>query len=176
MKKILIIAGIFATVGFVLALIGLILNGFVFPAAGEYETTTYTVDTAFTDICVDASVADVTFVRSDTDICTVECSERENVRYAVSVNDGTLTIRVDDARKWYEYVEPLWGAMRVTVSLPQSSYETLTHTDHSLTQLLSGTAEPWVEIHYPDQLVKIEFPDIYIIFHTYAVTSLPLFR
>ncbi len=130
MKKTLIIAGIFTAVGFVLALIGLVLNGFTFPAVGGYETNAYKIDTAFTNISVEASVADVTFVRSEDDTCTVECGERENVHHSVSVKDGTLTVCLEDERKWYERIEPLWGAMRVTVSLPQSSYETLTvHLD-----------------------------------------------
>jgi DUF4097 and DUF4098 domain-containing protein YvlB len=55
----------------------------------------------------------------------VECFEEEKVRHNVSVEEGTLTLQVDDQRAWYDHIGFFFSTPKITVYLPVGSYETL---------------------------------------------------
>ena len=77
-------------------------------------------------ISVESIDADISFLPSETDGCRVVCYEKEKVKHAVEIIDGVLTVRADDARKWYDYIGFSFETPLVTVYLPAGAYETLT--------------------------------------------------
>lgn len=91
----------------------------------KYITSRYTVSENFTDISIQIDTANVLFVPSEGDVCEVLCHEPENVRHSVAVEDGCLTVRVQDERKWHEYIGIYNGTPKLTVTLPRGDYQSL---------------------------------------------------
>ncbi len=91
----------------------------------KYDTVTHTVTDTFDSLSVSTLTADVSFVLSEDGKTTIICHEQKNRKHAVSVQDGTLVIEVEDTRKWYEYIDVDFDTPTITVSLPRTEYETL---------------------------------------------------
>ena len=116
----------------VLLLLGCILFGGGFGMAdwditklgtGKYVTNDYTVGPEFTDITIESKTADVIFQPASDGKVTVECLEQLHAEHAVSVENGTLVIRLVDERKWYEHISWFnFTSPRITVSLPEGQY------------------------------------------------------
>ena len=133
MKKWFLIAAAALTAG------GLFLMGGAFLAAGmdfsrfdtsRYEDKYYSVDEEFQNIDIQAGDADVTLEYAEprsvrTETAEVFCTEREKTAYSVRVENGTLTISLDDQRKWYDYIAMFSKKMAVKVVLPLREYGTL---------------------------------------------------
>ena len=62
----------------------------------KYETNVYEIAEAFRDISITTDTADVRFVPSGDGKCTVECYEAENAKHSVAVENGTLTLKIND--------------------------------------------------------------------------------
>lgn len=92
----------------------------------KHETNTHAVTEEFHSIYVSTDSADVTFLRSEDGKASVVCSELTKTKHAVSVENGTLTVKRTDTRKWYEYIGIFSKKERVTVYLPKSEYDSLT--------------------------------------------------
>lgn len=90
-----------------------------------FQTNTHTVETAFQNISVKVATADVSFVPSANDFCTVVCREKESAKHTVTVENDTLTIREVSTTKWFEHIGISLGTPSVTVYLPQKSYAAL---------------------------------------------------
>ena len=119
----------------VLTVLGAILLGGVMTVAkwdftrlstAKYETNEYTITEEYQSVRVVSKTADVTFVPSKDGATTVRCVEESRVRHTVSVTDTTLTVEVDDTRKWYHYIGIDFGRPHITVFLPADTYDTLT--------------------------------------------------
>ncbi len=133
MKKGMVITAV------VLLLTGLILFGtafelgdFDFPIHGNvkltentYRENTYPVDQTVTGIELNTSEADILFAPTDPPGCAVICEEPEKVTYAVTVENGTLKIAVDDQRTWTDRLTLFAKSPTVTVCLPEGPYESL---------------------------------------------------
>lgn len=91
----------------------------------RYETNRHEIADEFESISIVADTADVVFVPSAGQETEVECFEQKNVKHAVEVKDGVLSIKFVDTRKWYEHIGISFGAPKITVSLPQGEYEAL---------------------------------------------------
>jgi len=94
-------------------------------STSKYITNTHEIPEPFSHISVTSDTADIRFVPSENEKCTVVCCEQENVIHNVAVADGTLVIRVNDTRKWYEHIGFHFGTPNITVYLPASEYGTL---------------------------------------------------
>lgn len=92
----------------------------------KYVTNTHSLNESFRDISIETDAAEILFVLSEDDRCKVICHEQENSLHRVSIQDGTLRIHEEDERKWYDHFGISFGSTRLTVYLPQSSYEMLT--------------------------------------------------
>ena len=121
--------------GAVLILLGAVLLGAVLTvarwdftrlSATKYETKTYTLTEEYQSVCVVSKRAQVTFVPSEDGTTRVECVEETRLPHAVGVENGTLTVAVQNNRRWYDYVGFHFGAPQVTVYLPRGAYDTLT--------------------------------------------------
>ena len=94
-------------------------------STNDYETNQYEITEDFTNISVTTDTADMVFVPSETSKASVVCYEKKNARHTVAVQNGTLTIKPVDTRKWYEYIGINLGAPKITVSVPQGAYGAL---------------------------------------------------
>lgn len=134
MKKGIIIALI---VAFVLILTGsmILVLGLSFAGEPEQETKLIwqeiTINADFENISIDTQDCDVKFAMfSGRDDCMVTFREMEGVNHSVVVEDGTLKIKMIDARKWTDYVGIFRAfgrseSMEMTVYLPAAEYEVL---------------------------------------------------
>jgi len=91
----------------------------------KYVTNTYPINIDFTDISIETDTADILFVPSDANSCEVVCREPENMLHSVTLEDGCLTVRVKDERKWYDHIGINIGSAKITVTLPQGAYQSL---------------------------------------------------
>jgi DUF4097 and DUF4098 domain-containing protein YvlB len=93
--------------------------------ADQYETNTYAITDPFSNIYVESDTADVVFVSTEGTGSSVACYERKNVKHSVYVKDDALIIKVNDTRKWYEHIGIYFGTPKVTLTLPQEVYTSL---------------------------------------------------
>lgn len=125
MKRWLVIAVVLIVLG--AAMFGAVMTEYDWDLSGlstvAYETNTYEIKDAFTQLYVQTDTADVIFLPADGGSATVVCRERENVKHTVAVKDGVLTVCVEDDRKWYERIEIGFGSPSITVYVPQGEYK-----------------------------------------------------
>ncbi len=121
MKKIWILIGV------ILLLLGLALFAGAYAASGfdfskltsaQYETNRYTMEESFERVDIDVKTADVFLKPSQDGLVTVVCEEESKVRHQVYMENGTLYIRAQDERKWYDYLSFFSRPTSVTICLP----------------------------------------------------------
>ena len=100
-------------------------------STGSYETNTHPVNDTFRSISIQTDTADIDFLPAQDGLCAVVCREPEKARHTVFVDGGTLTVREEDQREWYDYIGIFSGSAKITVYLPEEAYETLTVRDHT---------------------------------------------
>ena len=88
----------------------------------KMQTREYALSQDFNQISIDTFTAEVTFVKTDDGTKKVVCYEEENRAHAVSVQDGALSVKAVDTRKWYEYIGISWHTPSVVVYLPETEY------------------------------------------------------
>ncbi len=123
----------------------------------KYETASYEVGEKFKNISIVSNTADITFIVSDNDTTLVECCEGAKEKHSVEVKDDTLIIKIQDTRKWYEYIGISFSTTKITVSIPKGEYGTL--------NIKSSTGN----VNIPD---SFKFKSIDIIESTGNVTNL----
>lgn len=92
-------------------------------STAKYETNTYEVSDAFDGISIDTDTADIVFAFSDNGKCKVECHEEEKAKNSVTVEEGTLTIKLLYERAGYFGLNI--GSPKITVYLPKTEYTSL---------------------------------------------------
>ncbi len=92
----------------------------------RYETNEYTVDEPYRHVRVETVTADVRFLPSADGRTVVQCVEETKVTHTVAVKDGTLTVKANDTRRWYEHIGISFGRPCITLYLPAAVYDTLT--------------------------------------------------
>lgn len=128
----MMIAGLFLFWGVVIATDG----GWEHPIRNEETTKTYGITETFHHISVETDTDDVllTYVPyydSSPDLLYsvpigVICPESENRSYSVRVENDTLVIRLDDQRKWYDYIRLFSESGSIIIRLPEKEYGMLT--------------------------------------------------
>ncbi len=129
----LIIAIALIIVGCLLFAVVLFTHNFDFKKIGTqtYETNTYEISEEFDKISIDVSTTDISFALAEDGKCKVICKDREKEKHAVSVENGTLNIRVNDTRKWYDYIGIFTENLTVTVYLSEKEYSSLSIQTHT---------------------------------------------
>lgn len=89
----------------------------------KYETNTYEIGKAFSDISMTTDTADIIFALSDDGKCKVECYEEENAKHSVTVENDVLVVRIN--KSWYDYIGFNFGSPKITVYLPEAEYNAL---------------------------------------------------
>lgn len=92
----------------------------------KYESNTHEITEDFTDISVSTNTADIVFARADDGKAKVECYEQAKLKHTVAVQDGVLSVEVNDQRAWYDYVSIDFKSPKVTIYLPETQYGALT--------------------------------------------------
>ena len=90
-----------------------------------YETRVYTLSEDFQNIVIKTKTADIAIVPSENDKGKVVCYEMERTSHIVGIENDTLMIQKNDARKWYDYIGFNFDIPKITIYLPRSSYGTL---------------------------------------------------
>lgn len=88
----------------------------------EYETNVHTVGETFQNISISTDTADIVFVATDEQNCKVECFEEKKEKHSVYVTDGTLVIKAQNTKKWYDYVGINFKNAIIKVYLPKGVY------------------------------------------------------
>lgn len=91
----------------------------------EYETNITEITETFDNISISTETADVVFALSDDGACSVECYEDKKAKHAVTVENDTLVVKVDNQKSWYDYIGFCFGSQKVTVYLPKAEYSAL---------------------------------------------------
>lgn len=96
-------------------------------ATVPYETNAYEISEAFADISMNTDTADIAFALSNDGNCRVECYEEANAKHSVTVEDGTLTVEMIDARSYNfaAYIGLNFESPKITVYLPETEYANL---------------------------------------------------
>lgn len=88
-------------------------------------TKEYVLEDSFNKIDVDIVTADLTFKPSEDDKTKVVSVEKEKIHHTAKVSNDALVIREQDDRKFYEKWFGFVSKMKVTVYLPETTYEEL---------------------------------------------------
>lgn len=123
----LILAGLILFAGLLVGIIGLSMLGFDFTRLDttRYESKEHKISDDFDKISIEANTADVKLELSDDEECRAVCNESEKAKFSVSAENGTLTVREVDNRKWYDRIGFNFTTGCVTVYLPRSEYSYL---------------------------------------------------
>ena len=123
----MIAAAVLLVLGTALCAVSLASLGFDFSRldAQSYETNTYEVQEAFETIEIHGNTDRIVLLPSEEETCSVTCQESETIRHEIAAEDGTLTIRTVESRKWYEYIGICTGGPSISVALPEDTYTAL---------------------------------------------------
>ncbi|MCR5824451.1 MAG: DUF4097 domain-containing protein [Lachnospiraceae bacterium] len=127
-RKLLTAAGALILCGAVLFIITMGRSKWDFNAMSTIKMVSkeYEFNEKIQSISIDADTTDITFRASDTDRCRIEVYEDEKMPHRVKVDDGKLSIRPEDQRKWYEHIVFFsFGSPKLTVYLPAKAYTAL---------------------------------------------------
>lgn len=89
------------------------------------ETNRHELTESFQNITISTVSADISVLPATDGKVTVVCTEWENQAHTVEVKDGTLTVKMEDSRKWYHHIGIHWGDPKITVYLPSGDYGNL---------------------------------------------------
>ena len=91
----------------------------------DYETNYYEIDNQFSDIRISTTTADITFVPAEDLKYSVVCYEDVKLSHSVTVENGVLSIEMENTRKWYDYIGIQMKTPKITVYLPRGAYGSL---------------------------------------------------
>lgn len=94
-------------------------------STARYETNTYEPDGIFDNIMIDVETTEIDFAPSGDGKCRIICYETEKMKHSAAVQNGTLTIKTVDTRKWYDHIGFFFEIPKMTVYLPQKIYVSL---------------------------------------------------
>lgn len=89
----------------------------------KYTEGTETLTGEFTNISVDTAEFDVRFVPTEDGVCRAEYRQSIKTPLHFTVKNGTLTVKSDDLRKWYDHITFFnFRHSELTVYLPVREY------------------------------------------------------
>ncbi|MBQ8440452.1 MAG: DUF4097 family beta strand repeat protein [Clostridia bacterium] len=127
-KIAILIASLLCVVGVAVCATGLFKINFDFSQLNtqESQTKTYEITEDFENLSIQTETADVIFALSEDDSCRVVCQELAKVTHSVEVQNGTLVIKAEDSRRWYDHIGIVFDSLKVTVYLPKTEYHNIT--------------------------------------------------
>lgn len=106
--------------GLAVFVITMSVNGWNFKKlnTASYQTNTHEINEAFSEIVLDTDTADVIFLTATDGKTKVVCYEEEKIKHAVQVENGKLTIRETNTKKWYQAIGFHFDTPKISVYLP----------------------------------------------------------
>ncbi|MBR4762440.1 MAG: DUF4097 family beta strand repeat protein [Clostridia bacterium] len=140
MKKSLIIGAILVITGITFIIGAVIHSGFDISKFETiiYTTITYAPEGDFNKIDIDTHTTDIVLKKSENGNCKIVCSESEHLKYSASIENGVLSIKTADSRKWYEYFTVFSLKRPMTLYLPENQYDSITINSRAGDISLSG--------------------------------------
>ena len=102
----------------------------------DYREKRYEVKESFGSISIEGRECNVRLAPSEDGKCSVICRETDEATNRVSVENGTLTIKHEYRRRWFQLIGVSFGSTEITVLLPEKSYD----------RLAIGTASGGIEV------------------------------
>ena len=127
MKNWMIVGAVLIVMGITVFTVAMTANDWDFKnlSTVKYETNEHEISESFSDISIDTDTSDVILLPSESGECKVVCVEEEKIKHTVSVENGILTIKAVNERKWYDNIGIGFGTTSITVYLPENEYESL---------------------------------------------------
>lgn len=91
--------------------------------SGTIETREFVLSDSFDNISIITETSDVVIVPTAEEQAKVVCQDRRKRTHNVVVQEGTLTVSLEDSRKWYERISTKSTLIRIY--LPQKEYGAL---------------------------------------------------
>ena len=128
MKKICIIAAILLVAGIALCLLGATMDGFRGEELVKSKLTDKTIEIHedFSNIQIDTDTTDVVFSLSEDGSCRILCRETAQQFHTAEVKEGMLSLKQQDARKWYHHIGFHFETPSVEIQLSKAAFEDLT--------------------------------------------------
>ena len=96
-------------------------------SAEKYVSNTYEFEDDFQNIHIQSKTAQIEFLKSEDSKTKVVCYEAEKCLHVTEIENNTLSIRMMDTRKWYDYIGIFnFNIAKITVYLPEGVYGDLT--------------------------------------------------
>ena len=127
---VLVLLGAFAVFGVLAA------NDWQLPssAVAKYETRSFDITEAFTDISVESDTENIRLVPAPDGKCRVEFYNESKKEVSAAVQNGTLTVRSLDPREWHDrFTLFSFGSPgpAITVYLPNTEYGAVKISEHT---------------------------------------------
>lgn len=100
-------------------------------ATNKFDENRYEIDEPFKNISIETDTADIVFIPSETASTSVMCNESDNAKHLVAVEGESLVIKLEDTRKWYNYIGITFSSPKITVYLPEDEYDKLSVKSHT---------------------------------------------
>lgn len=94
--------------------------------SGKTVEERYEADAPFSSVFVEEMVCTVRILPSGDGTCYAEYRGSDKIIQTVTVEDGVLTVRGKDTRRWYERIGIFYGKCEMCVYMPEGVYENLT--------------------------------------------------
>lgn len=120
---ILIIAAIFTIAGGIV--LALTIGSYIKNANANMITNNYVVEDAYNKISLDVKTINIEIVSSEDDKTRIDVVEEEKIHHTYKVENNTLIIGVEDNTTWKDHIGFHFGTMKLTLSIPNESYEEL---------------------------------------------------
>lgn len=91
----------------------------------KYETNTHEISNSYKNLSIITDTSNITLVPSEDSQTSVVCYEQTIAKHTVTVKDDTLSIEINNTRKWYNYIGINFGEPNITVYIPKGEYGTL---------------------------------------------------
>lgn len=91
----------------------------------KYTENTHTVTETFDKISIDSDIADIKFLPAEEGVCKVECFEDTKGVHSVFTENGTLIIKLENTRRFYDFINITFSTPHITVYLPNEEYNSL---------------------------------------------------
>ena len=127
LKIIFYFSAIIVAILFIMFVLELIKSDWSFKkfGKGDYETRGLAINQSFHTLEIETGAADVDILPSGDRECQVMLYEKNSMKSEVKVEDGVLKIKKTDTRKWYDYIGFDLGQAKITVFLPDASFEAI---------------------------------------------------
>ena len=123
-------------------------------SAVDFEINQYEVVQKYENINITTITSDVIIFPSDDNDTRVDCFEKEYLKHTVEVVNGTLNIKVEDTRDWYNHLDVDFRKPQIKVYIPRGAYENLS------IKATTGDITIWEELAFRNIDVSLTTGDI----------------